>query len=110
VYSEYNESDLALVELQEIGFPTPFSPCFTCPATGISCDDHVEEVFAAAGISDPRVGGQNAYGDGFGLCYDLCESNKEGESCSEDWDNGCTVGFMCLQSLLYNQILSNLVS
>jgi hypothetical protein len=33
-YSEYNESDLAVVEDGDIGVPTPFSPCFTCPAAG----------------------------------------------------------------------------
>jgi hypothetical protein len=106
-YSEYNESDLALVEDGEIGVPTPYSPCFTCPAAGISCEDHVTEVFTAAGISEDQNAtlwkDVNLWDNGIWYCEELCEKNKEGESCSEDWDNGCTVGFICLHRLLYNQ-------
>jgi hypothetical protein len=111
-YSEYNESDLALVEEEEIGVPTPYSPCFTCPAAGISCEDHVTEVFTAAGISEDQnatLNGFNLWDDGIWTCELMCEQNKEQESCSEDWDNGCTVSFVCLHRLLYNHIISNLI-
>jgi hypothetical protein len=104
-YSEYNKSDLALVEEGEIGVPMPYSPCFTCPAAGISCEDHVKEVFTAAGISEDQNltlwKDVNLWDHGISWCKGLCELNKEGESCSEDW--GCTVGFICLHRLLYNQ-------
>jgi hypothetical protein len=33
-YSEFNESDLLLIEDYAIGVPTPFSPCFTCSENG----------------------------------------------------------------------------
>jgi hypothetical protein len=103
-YSEYNESDLALVEEgREIGVPTPFSPCFTCPAAGISCKDHVKEVFTAAGISEDQnatLSRFNLWDNGQSYCKDMCESNKEGESCSEDYLNGCTVSFVCLSAII----------
>jgi hypothetical protein len=69
VYSKYNESDLAVVERGQIGVPTPYSPCFTCPAAGISCEDHVNEVFTAAGISAD----QNATLGGFNLWDEVME-------------------------------------
>jgi hypothetical protein len=53
-YSKFSESDLLLYEFGDIGVPTPYYPCVTCPATGVSCDDHVEEVFIAAGISEDQ--------------------------------------------------------
>jgi hypothetical protein len=102
-YSKYKESDLARCQDGEIGVLTPFSPCFTCPDGGISCDDHVKEVFTAAGIpkdQNATLGGSHLWDDGQPYCKQLCESNKEGESCSKDEDNGCTVGNMCLRTLL----------
>jgi hypothetical protein len=93
--------------------PTPYSPCFTCPAAGISCEDHVKEVFTAAGISEDQNAtlwkDVNLWDDGIMYCEYMCESNKEGESCSQDWDNGCTVSFVCLHRLLYNHIISNFI-
>jgi hypothetical protein len=97
-YSEFNESDLLLIEEGKIGVPTPFSPCFTCPENGISCDDHVEQVFTAAGISEDQnatLGGYNLWDDGKKYCKWMCEVKNEGESCSEDWDNQCKVGYIC---------------
>jgi hypothetical protein len=111
-YSEYNESDLAVVEWGQIGVPTPFLPCFTCPAAGMSCEDHVTEVYTAAGIPEDKnstIGGWNLWDDVLMYCEDLCESNKEGESCSEDLYIGCTASFMCLQRFLYNQIITNAI-
>jgi hypothetical protein len=102
-YSEYNESDLALNEDGEIGVPTPFSPCFTCPAAGISCEDHVKEVYTAAGISEDQnatLNGLNLWDDVIWTCELMCESNKEGESCSEHSDNGCAVSFVCLPKII----------
>jgi hypothetical protein len=99
-YSEYNESDLALIEDGDIGVPTPYSPCFTCPAVGISCEDHVKEVFTAAGISEDQnstLGGYNMWYWAIGDCIRICESSKEGESCG-DW--GCTVSFLCLSTII----------
>jgi hypothetical protein len=111
-YSEYNKSDLALNEDGEIGVPMPLSPCFNCPAAGISCDDHVKEVFTAAGISEDQnatLNGFNLWDDGILYCEDMCKLNKEGESCSQDSDNYCTVSFMCLPQLLCNHIISNFI-
>jgi hypothetical protein len=57
----------------------------------------VKDVFTAAGISEDQsatLGGFNLLDDGLTYCKGLCESSKEGELCSEDEDNQCTVGLM----------------
>ena len=51
-YSDYNETELALVEWGEMGVATPLMPCFTCPVAPATCNSTVEEVMTAAGIPD----------------------------------------------------------
>lgn len=90
-YSEYNETELSLVEWGEMGVPTPLHPCFTCPKAGTSCADRAEEVMAAAGIPDDlnsTLGDWNVWDEAEWYCERLCEYTKEGESCRE---NICTV-------------------
>jgi hypothetical protein len=70
----------------------------------------VKEVFTAGGISEDQnttINEFNLLDDGQFVCKVFCEMKKEGESCKSGYDNDCTVGFMCLQRLLHNQIISN---
>jgi hypothetical protein len=53
-YSDYNETELALVEYLSIGEPTPLTPCFTCPKDGSDCSTLVSEVMTAAGIAEDQ--------------------------------------------------------
>ncbi len=85
-YAEFNET-----ELQQLS--SPLTPCCTCPGANSNCSAVVNQVLTAHNI--PRD--QNAtYGWGgiadeaLSYCEELCESNKEGESCSQD--DHCTPG------------------
>jgi hypothetical protein len=102
-YSEYNETELSLVEWGEMGVPTPLHPCFTCPKAGTSCADRAEEVMAGAGIPEDlnsTLAEFNLWDDAEWYCEQLCEKQKEGESCNED--NLCTVRMlMCMSMYSY---------
>jgi hypothetical protein len=92
-YSDYNETELALVEASFIGEPTPLMPCFTCPEEGSDCSTVVSEVMTAAGIAEDQnstLWNWNIWDEAIYYCKELCEKNKEGESCSEV--SQCTTG------------------
>ncbi|KAL7484675.1 hypothetical protein ACHAW6_010307 [Cyclotella cf. meneghiniana] len=92
-YSEYNETQLQDVEWGSLGKPTPLTPCFTCPSADSNCSFVVTELLAANNISQDQnstLGEWNIMDEATQYCEDLCESNKEGEACSQD--NQCTPG------------------
>jgi hypothetical protein len=92
-YSDYNETELGLLEASFIGEPTPLTPCFMCPEEGSDCSTVVSQVMTAAGIAEDqnaKLNNFNLWGDAQDYCEYLRELNKEGESCSQD--DQCTAG------------------
>jgi hypothetical protein len=92
-FSDYNKTELATVEWALIGEPTPLMPCFKCPAAGSTCNETATQVMTAAGIPsdlNSTLANYNVWDDAVYYCEELCEKNKEGESCSED--SQCTPG------------------
>jgi hypothetical protein len=90
-YSEFNMSDLALIESFAIGVPTPFEPCFMCPDEGSDCSTLVREVMTAAGIAEDQnatlwwgAAWGNLWEGALNFCEQLCETSKEGQPCSKD--------------------------
>ncbi|KAL3801630.1 hypothetical protein HJC23_013135 [Cyclotella cryptica] len=92
-YSEYNETQLQDIEWASFGEPTPLTPCFTCPGANSNCSVVVTELLAANNIAQDQnstLGKRSITEEAKKYCKDLCESNEEGEACSQD--SQCTPG------------------
>ena len=92
-HSEYNETELALVQWGSIGVYTPLMPCFACPEVGSNCTMVVNETLTASNIAEDQLSvlaKQSIWEEASFYCRELCEKNKEGETCNQD--SQCTPG------------------
>lgn len=81
------------VEWGCLGKPSPLMPCFTCPGADSNCSVLVKEVLNTNNTvqdQNSTMLGKSIWEEAQSYCEDLCELNKEGETCSQD--SQCTPG------------------